>query len=236
MGIDYTPEKTIKKNINAYLNFIKGMKHNFKNPGLKACIKNIDNHAKRILLNNNIPIEIRAAKLKLRIQKYIDSINATHNNKDRNKEQKRRNLNMLIRKLEPLIKLSKQEGRNIANRDGLTSNHYAQHSIPNKSCRYYPSFIPGEEDPNTCLCGMDMTFCSKNCGYATNNALATKAYKADTIIYGGLEGVIAWNKGGKGIKVKTPTFEHINKRNEDDYRQHRYDEIERYSYKGHVGL
>ena len=45
----------------------------------------------------------------------------------------------------------------------------------NEGCRYYNQDCSGNR---SCSCGMDMTFCSKKCAFATNVAGSTRAYDA----------------------------------------------------------
>lgn len=45
----------------------------------------------------------------------------------------------------------------------------------NYGCRYYNQDSTGNR---SCSCGMDMTFCGKNCAFATNVSGSTKAYDA----------------------------------------------------------
>lgn len=237
---EYIPEKIIKKGINSYLNYVKGMKNNFRNPYMRRLINRIDKYTKKILLDPDTPIEDRVLRLRNKLRENIKSV-INDPNMPELKAQKRKNLELLCRRLLPLMELSKQEGKIIRSRENEATGVYpfpatfAEERNPNCSCKYYPSTISGEPAPDICLCGMDMTYCSKNCGYATNNALATKAYEADTFVHGGLSGAIAW-KNTHGLKVRS--YQPAHARNKQEYRayqDYRYDEIERYRETGHVG-
>lgn len=45
----------------------------------------------------------------------------------------------------------------------------------NEKCRYYNCNHLGER---SCSCGMDMTFCSRSCAFATNAVCSTRAYES----------------------------------------------------------
>lgn len=47
----------------------------------------------------------------------------------------------------------------------------------NYGCRYYNQDSMGQR---SCSCGMDMTFCTKNCAFATNTVGSTRVYDAPT--------------------------------------------------------
>ncbi len=237
---DHASEKAIKKGINSYLNYVKGMKNNFHNPYMRKFINKVDKYVKRILLDSNIPIENRVWRLRDKFRENTKDI-ISNLYMPELKGQKLKNLKLLCRRLLPLIELSKREGKIIRSRESKVTGVYPFPAAPaeerklNCSCKYYPSTISGEPAPTTCLCGMDMTYCSKNCGYATNNALATKAYEADTLVLGGLSGAVAW-RNVHGVKVRS--YQQAHTRNKREYRAYqdcRYDEIERYSTTGHVG-
>ena len=236
---DYTPEKQIKEGINRYLRFLKSEKRNLrKNHLMFQFIKVVDRKVSRLLLNDDTPIYERAKQA----YDYLENYKGKIGKRDTPcQEQKIKHLNIMQLRLRTLLSVSKKNKKIIISRGvdvekvirSITTNE--EEPKYNTKCKYYPTFIENEGVPDTCSCGMDMTFCNKNCGYATTNKLATKAYEADTIIHGGVEGSIVWNKNGRGLKSKNYKPAHTKRRCEyESLKEYRYNDIERYSAKGHV--
>lgn len=222
-------ESQLKESINRFLRFMKSEKANLAyTPGVKLWINDLDKDIASILLDKNIPIEDRPQQARKRLARQEKrKLKAIYSNADKEgfHKQTLKHLKVMIRRMDNIVGFAREYkyGKNRC----IPRKQVTEKQEFNTNCKFYPDY--GNATGN-CLCGMDMTFCGKYCGYATTLPVGIrhKAYDVPTVIHGGTQGTQAFHSKKKSYATSIPNRQVKDKERmwKNYYKEKYYNEME----------